>query len=135
MDNRELDALIHEKLFGKCPHEWKQKHPGVYHGNNKMVCQKCGDETIRTMANACPQYSTSPGACSLVLDEIERRGWTLQILLLPDTIDVSLYTDYWKQRDEDCILAQNSLIGNKRIWRAVCEATLQAAEVSDANQD
>lgn len=125
MDNRTLDKEIAEKFL-----EWTDIVEDAYTPSGRHLCgthpsKKGGfDGQGRFIV---PRYTERPlAAIALVLDEIERRGWTLSLLLLPDAVEVHLYTDYWNQRVEEAILIQNPRTPDA-IWRTICEAALQAA--------
>jgi hypothetical protein len=75
---RELDALIHEKIFGKCGHVL-----AVYKKDNKNAwmddytnyrCKKCKTATFRGLAyreggTVCPNYSTKIEDAWLVVEK------------------------------------------------------------------
>jgi hypothetical protein len=67
MDNRELDRAIAEKFLGWHNIQWESV------GNNQVL--RGWQSPSYTARTGIPYYSNDPRACSLVLDEIERKGW------------------------------------------------------------
>lgn len=117
MDNRTLDARVAREFF-------KQPKPIVTHSQHLNPIQSgvwiC--EPAYHGGDVCQweplHFTTNPSACSLVLDEIERRGWKW----------------VWR-RSWDCykfaiVRHRLGLISAKSSnrYEAVCLAALQAAE-------
>lgn len=62
MDNREIDALIHEKVFGRCAHQWLQHL-------SPMQCFKCGQ--AETQYSKTPFYSTDMAAAWQIVERLD----------------------------------------------------------------
>ena len=62
MDNREIDALIHEKVFGRCAHQWLQHL-------SPMQCFKCGQ--AETQYTKTPFYSTDIAAAWQIVEQLD----------------------------------------------------------------
>ncbi|MSQ15225.1 MAG: hypothetical protein EXR50_05120 [Dehalococcoidia bacterium] len=62
MDNREIDALIHEKVFRLCAHLWLQHL-------SPMQCFKCGQS--ETQYTKTPYYSTDITAAWQVVEQMD----------------------------------------------------------------
>jgi hypothetical protein len=82
LTDRELDALIAEKVFGQCLHSWEE----TYRRNLRIgwCCAKCGKKSISGMLAGAPfveasNYSTTGDGMLAVLAAMERRGWHAKI--------------------------------------------------------
>lgn len=81
----ELDALIHEHVFGQCPHIWKWAPPEldeegfeVDHGDYPpKVCRLCGKQVagLGFQVNGkpdCPRYSEDEMTVGLILGRLSK---------------------------------------------------------------
>ena len=63
MTNAELDAAVHERVMGKCAHEF------LYYGSGICHCSKCKFESLERIhdqtADTPPPYSTDLNVCRL----------------------------------------------------------------------
>lgn len=74
---REMDALIHQRVFGLCVHVWETEETDHFVGERKHTCAECGDvkETTYPMlgprSHLAPYYSTSIAAALQVLEKMD----------------------------------------------------------------
>ena len=71
---RELDALIHEQVFGKCAHDWIKvtNKPLDKKGNSIYKCSKCGDRRPAREAMGWRNYSTDIAAAWQVVEKMSK---------------------------------------------------------------
>lgn len=105
MENRELDRAIAEKFLGM---------------TNENDYEWCNGKGIRIDINEFSP-SSNPLSCSLVLDEIERRGWGWE---MEHYVGFDYCFTIWIDMDGDW--KKYVSVSDNR-YMAVCEAALQAA--------
>jgi hypothetical protein len=117
MDNRELDKAIAEKFFNL-----SIEHDFYPPGDEVQFCRRCSAEYGDT-GPCARRYSSDPLACSLVLDEIERRGWSWKWVHNSDWFHSF---DFFLHDGTSEFMADSD---NR--YRAVCEAVMGAIEESE----
>lgn len=82
---RELDALIHEKHFRLCPHEWALTTDIVLGGeHHSRQCSKCKALEPLVVHMETPRYSTDITAAWTIVEESRRRGGYISVAPLPN---------------------------------------------------
>lgn len=76
---RELDALVHEKVFDLCAHDWRTDGHG-----DRTSCRKCGAFERTTAIIHTPEYSTEMGAAWAVVELLRRRGSLVSVSAQPE---------------------------------------------------
>ncbi|GEM_PF-6028580 len=119
MDNRQVDALIHEKVFRRCAHLWLQHL-------SPMQCFKCGQ--AETLYSKTPYYSTDIAAAWQVVEKMRE-------MCTESTKDSNgVDTDFETPFDANHFFERLHLIADKR-WpwaflyitpEAICLAALGA---------
>ena len=56
MTDAELNKLLHEKVMGKCWHEWSAYESGTF----LEKCGKCGETVLMGKTLPVPSYTTNP---------------------------------------------------------------------------
>ena len=81
----EFDALIHEKHFGRCAHEWATVTNIVMGGRHlTRQCSKCKAFEPLVVHVETPKYSTDITAAWTVMENERKRGGYISIAPLPD---------------------------------------------------
>lgn len=75
----ELDALVHEKVFEMCVHEWLRDGHG-----DETFCKKCKGGWLFTAVHTTPKYSTDMGAAHLVVENQRRQGQYVSVSPQPE---------------------------------------------------
>jgi hypothetical protein len=122
---RELDALIHEKIFGKCAHvlhAFKKDNKNSWMSDYTYYrCKKCKDGTYSGLLYSegkilCPQYSTNIADAWLVVEKMQEKGWLVSIRNFPKwTCEICFY-------DPIIVYAETAPL-------AICLAALKACGV------
>jgi hypothetical protein len=116
MDNRELDREIAEKFLGWTDVQWESV------GNNQVL--RGWQPPGHHRRSGVPYYSSDPKACSLVLDEIERRGWSYVLYYEP--LLSKPYRFQFSKRDGG--FHASAKHRETAVCLAVCEAVMGAIE-------
>ena len=97
---RELDAIVHEKFFGRCAHELiRMVHPDNEDdlGSPAFVCTKCKKVlcgvTYYEGIDLYPCYSTNIAAAWSVIDKWNEHGWHWEIESGKNNVHVTVLTD------------------------------------------
>ena len=108
MTNLEINQLLHEKVMGKCWHEW------IYSDTGRLVCNKCGCTPCGWLEN--PSYTSSWEAYGRLLEVAMMKEWWKEFAYDLNTDDFT-YADY--QFKEDIVL--NTLRGSTALAEFVKE--------------
>lgn len=103
-EGRELDAIVHEKIFGKCGHVlsiYKKDNRNWSDDYTTYRCKKCKTETFRGLSyhegkTVCPQYSTDIADAWLVLDYLENNGYEYNLVFESNYYMLDLYRNGYK---------------------------------------
>lgn len=76
---RELDFLVHEKLFGLCNHEWRNPDSRV-----GAQCIRCRAQSAFTAVQETPPYSTSMASAWAVIEHQRLHGQYVSVCPQPD---------------------------------------------------
>lgn len=79
----ELDALVHEKVMGRCPHDWEHWPRTTMHPDGYRTCKLCKADD-RFVQTDIPRYSTNMVAAWLVVEKMRLGGELAVIAALPD---------------------------------------------------
>lgn len=75
----ELDALVHEKVFEMCVHEWLRDGHG-----DETFCKKCKGGWLFTAVHTTPNYSTDMGYAWAVVEHERLHGQYVSVSPQPD---------------------------------------------------
>jgi len=81
----EFDALIHEKHFSLCAHDWAKVSRVVLGGRHVVPqCSKCGALEAMVVHVETPKYSTDITAAWAVVETERQRGGYISLTPLPN---------------------------------------------------
>src|SRR4051794_24584518 len=78
---RDMDRLIHERVFGQHVHDWHViGHPSPAARRVRMECSSCGMHEWGGYARPGPmQYSTRPDGSEALIAYMFQNGWSLTL--------------------------------------------------------
>jgi len=71
MNDFELNKLLHEKVMGKCWHEWSAYESGTF----LEKCGKCGETVLMGKTLPVPSYTTNPAEYWELLQEVSKKPY------------------------------------------------------------
>lgn len=132
MTDRELDALVAEKVMGMWREPWNdesahwwQKHSD---GTSKMHANVNLLGSWTSHFNALPKFSTTLDAAWLVVEEMRRRGWDFILEVVHDKSRIhpkaGIFDAQFSSRD-----GEGQAYTDDTPSRAICLAALKALQV------
>lgn len=107
---REMDALVHEHIFGQHVHDWQGLPWSGHARRRRYECSICHERRWGGQANEPPRYSSSPIAAELVIAQMIHLGWTANLHCNSVAIVASFdnewrhgYSSVWNYPPPQCI--------------------------------